>query len=141
MPRYSSQGTKFYFEVTDGAALVEMTGLSDINLNEAGKSEVDATGLDDATSVTLDGLAQASTLSVSLFYDPNLSAHETLRTLAASANVVRDFEIRFTQASPGRKLSGSGIVTKATPTIGRNNALLLTCELKLTTSLAIGNIA
>lgn len=135
MARYSAQGTTFWFEVTGGSPVAQISGIQDLNINEQPNAEVDATGLDDTSSVTLAGLPQSSTVTVTIFYDPNITAHETVRGLRGT-NTVRSFEIRM-PTTPAKKFTASGVINSAVPQFGRGNAMTLAVEIKLTTALTL----
>lgn len=135
MARYAVQGLTFWFETVDASPVTQIAQISDININKQAAAEIDATGLDDLSSVTLAGLPQSSTLTLVLFFDPALTGHTTIMSLEGT-NTVRDFEIRMA-TSPPKKFTGTAVVSLATPVFGRGNAITLSVEFKLTSALTL----
>lgn len=133
--RYSSQKTQAWWELTEGAAPTRLgPGLKSISLSSAGKSEIDATGVDDDASFTLGGIEQASTWSLSIPYDPLDADHETLRTTPSAVQTSRTLQLRFYQtggAGVGRMLEVQSTMTKAEIQVAENSALYLAMEFKL----------
>ena len=126
---------------TDPASAGSMSryeGLQDLNFNDPGAAEVDATGLDDDNSVTLPGIPQAATVSPTLFLDPASSSQWSTLDTMRTDQVPRPMQLRM--IGTGKMFTFSGTLTRRSPGFGRGNALTVATEFKLTTGLTLVNL-
>lgn len=120
MARKSSQLAQFWFEVTEGQALVQIPGFKDISFNFPDPTEIDATALEDTDSTTLPGTPGKKTMTVTFFDDFAVANLYTAISALAGTQTQRGVEIRYPQHNPNAKRAFEAIVVNAVPVMAKD---------------------